>query len=446
MLLGCGELGKEVAIEAQRLGIEVIGVDRYHGAPAMQVAHRHYVIDMRDPYALKAVVRREQPDVIVPEIEAIATDALLELEEEGFRVIPTARATKITMDRIELRKLAASVGVPTSPFEFAYNLDELKDACEKVGYPCLVKARMSSGGLGTTLVWSSKQVEQAYENARRYARGFGEHVIVERLIRFDFEVTELATAYICDERIDVLFPKPVGHIRVGSHYHVSWQPFLNPDPSTGQSDCPLHAYGGALHREEEPGREPLWQSEWDGKYVPNEIIEEVERQIYEVAGKVVRELIKGPGGEPVGLGLFGCEIMVRLSDPEAGGKPRVYFNEISPRPHDTGMVTLVTQDMSEMALHVRAILGLPIPEVRLLAQGAAHVVLAEKGGSWGPVYHHVDVALKIPGVHLRLFGKPYTYPERRMGLALAIGKTTEEARRKALKAAHILEEGIEYRA
>lgn len=438
MLLGSGELGKEIAIEASRMGVEVVAVDRYQHAPAMQVAHRNYVVNMLDGAALKAIARRERPDVIVPEIEAINTDALLELEEEGFLVIPNARAVKTTMDRVALRKLAAEeAGVPTSRYEFAYNLDELRDACEKVGYPCIVKAQMSSGGLGSSIVFELKEVERAYEEAQAKARGFRGRMIVEGLVKFDFEVTELATAHLdSDGRVKISFPKPVGHVRSGSHFHVSWQPFL--DVEGDETKSPLEGYGSPKHLEEDPPRSPLlWTSPWNGRKVPRELAEEVESMIYDVAGRVVSKLVKDGG-----LGLFGCEIFVKLGG--EGERPQVFFNEVSPRPHDTGMVTMITQDLSEMALHVRAVLGLPIPEIRLRSIGAAHVILAHREGSWAPRYSGLWEALSRPGVHVRLFGKPVTYAERRMGLVLATGESIGEAREKALRAAHLLESRIQY--
>ena len=441
LLLGSGELGKEIAIEATRMGVEVIAVDRYENAPAMQVAHKSYTVNMLDGAALKAIVHREKPDVIVPEIEAINTDALVELEEEGFFVIPNAKAVKATMDRVLLRKLAAEeAGVPTSRYEFAENLDELKDACEKVGYPCIVKAQMSSGGLGSSLVFSLSEVPKAFEEARTKARGFGGRMIVEGVIEFDLEVTELTVAHLGDDgKMKISFPKPVGHVRSGSHYHVSWQPFLDLDEQAGMTKSPVEGYGSQRHLAEDPPRgKLLWSSKWNGKYVPKEVVEEAERKIYDVAGKVVSRLL----GDRGGLGLFGCEIFVKLG--EDNGKPEVYFNEISPRPHDTGMVTMITQDLSEMALHVRAVLGLPIPEIRLRSIGAAHVILSHKDGKWAPRYGGVWEALSMPGVHVRLFGKPVTYFERRMGLALATASSITEAREKALKAAHLLESKIQY--
>ncbi len=437
VLLGAGELGKEIAIEAQRLGVEVITVDRYDNPPAAQVAHRHYTVDMRDGNALKAIIYREKPDAIVPEIEAINTDALVELEEEGFNVIPNAEATRITMDRIRLRKLAAErAGVKTSRYKFAYNLDELKDACESIGYPCLVKARMSSGGLGSTVVYDYKDIEKAYENAIKYARGFGEHVIVEEMIKFDMEVTELPLACLnLNEKPDILLPRPVGHVRTGSHFHVSWQPFIDIDEETDESAVPFQGYGSNLHlMEDKTGGKPLWSSEWNDKKLPGKLVREAENKIYETAKKVVKCLL----GKKGGFGIFGCELFIKFDEK----RPEVYFNEISPRPHDTGMVTLVSQNMSETALHVYAILRFPIPEIINMFPGAAHVILSEKDGVWGPTYRGLREALMKRNIVLRFFGKPCTYKHRRMGLALAIGKNTIEARIKAMEVAHTIERGL----
>lgn len=386
LLLGGGELGKEVIIEAQRLGIETVVIDRYDFAPAMHVAHRKYVVNMQDGNALKAIVRREKPDAVVPEIEAINTDALVELESEGFNVIPNAKATKATMNREIIRRLAAEkAGVLTSKYAFADSLEEAKRACEKMGYPCVMKAIMSSSGLGSSVVKSSEEIATAYQTAQSKARTRGNRVIVEEFIKFDFEVTELPVRHYDETgKIKTSFCKPVAHKRPGTHYIESWQ--------------------------------------------PAEVSERVEKKIYETAKKVTDEL--------GGLGIFGCELFI------AGDK--VYFNEISPRPHDTGMVTMATQSLSEQALHVRAIMGLPIPDITLLSPGAAHVVLAEKDGVWAPAYTNVAKALAIPGVNVRLFGKPVTYTERRLGIALAIAENVETARERAKRAAHLLEQGIKY--
>jgi len=445
LLLGAGELGKEIVIEAQRLGVETITIDRYDRPPAAQVAHRHYTVDMKDGRALKAIVRREKPDAIVPEVEAVDTEALLELEEEGFFVAPRARAAKVTFDRVLLRQLAdeeAKVSVP--PYAFAYSLEELYEACDKVGYPCLVKARMSSGGLGSSVVSDRSGVSTAYENAKKMARGFGEHVIVEGIVDFDLELTELTLAHIVDGRVQISFCKPVGHVRSGSHYHVSWQPFTVIDEGTGLSRSPLRAQGGEFQMREDTTRsEVLWSSPWDGKRLSREQVEEVERQAYDIAGRVVSKLIESKAGL-AGLGIFGCELFVKLSDERYGGRPKVYFNEVSPRPHDTGMVTMVTQEYSEMTLHVRSILRLPIPRIQLLTPGASHVILAHKDGAWAPKFAGLAEALKVPGVTLRLFGKPVTYLERRLGVALAAAADIEDARINAMQAAHIVESSIHY--
>jgi len=444
LLLGAGELGKEIAIEAQRLGVEVVTVDRYDMPPASHVAHRHYTINMLDGKALKAIVRRERPDVVIPEIEAINTDALLELEEEGFFIVPNARAVKITMDRILLRKLAAEeAGVPTSKYMFAENLEELEDCCEKIGYPCLVKAQMSSGGLGSSIVTNREMVKAAYEKAIKEARGFSRQLIVEQLIKFDVEVTVLTLAHIgFDGSVTVTPLEPVGHVRSTGHYHVSWQPLFDIDPNTGYTRSPFEGYGGPMHLMEDPPQDKLrWKSPLNGKKIDVERAKAIKEMLSDVAKRVVTKLLETKEGLR-GLGIFGCEIFVKLGD--EGEKPQVFFNEVSPRPHDTGMVTLVTQDQSEMALHVRAVLGLPIPEVKVLTCGASHVILAKVGGAWAPRYGGVSEALKIPGAQLRLFGKPVTYVDRRMGIALAIAESTNEARSKAMRAAHIVEGAINY--
>lgn len=437
MVLGSGELGKEIVVEAQRLGVETVAVDRYQNAPAQQVAHRDYTVNMLDGDALKSLVRREKPDVIVPEVEAINTDALVELEEEGFDVIPSARATKIAMDRRLLREMASKEAkVKTSGFAFASSVDDVRKACDDIGYPCLVKARMSSGGLGSSVVFRKTEVSGAYERSVKEARGRGDEVIVESLVEYDLEVTELPVAHLdASGKQSLVFCRPIGHVRSGSHYHVSWQPFLIPGEQ-------VQGYGSFLHKKEDPPRKRLlWSSGWNGKSVKPDLIEEVEKEIYDVASKIVKTFPQPKNGFK--RGVFGCELFIRLGDPKTGVKHQVYFNEISPRPHDTGMVTLATQDMSEMALHVRAILGLPIPEVRQLTYGASHVVLASKA-SWVPRYSGVNRVLSQKGVYLRLFGKPVSYRERRMGVALATDASILAARRKALEAAHQAEAGIIY--
>ncbi len=386
LLLGGGEIGREVTLEAMRLGAEVIVVDRYDNSPAMQVAHRKHVVNMTDGNALKAIIAREKPDVVVPEIEAINTDMLVELEKQGVNVIPNANATKTTMNRELLRKLAAEKAkVKTSRYEFADDLEQAQRACEKIGFPCVMKALMSSSGLGSSVVKTRGDVKACYEFALSNARTRNSRVIVEEFIKFDFEITELPVRHFDDSgKITTSFCKPIGHKRPGTHYHESWQPAGVP--------------------------------------------EAVEKKIYDIAGRVSAEL--------GGIGIFGCELFV------AGDE--VYFNEISPRPHDTGLVTTVTQDLSEFALHARAVLGLPIPKINLLSPGAAHVILSHKEGTWAPTFGNLDKAFAIENARVMLFGKPSTFVERRLGIALAIDKDTGIARQKAEKAAHLVEEAIEY--
>lgn len=367
LMLGSGELGKEVVLEAQRFGVEVVACDRYDGAPAMQVAHRSYVFDMQNAERLREIVENEQPDLIVPEIEAIATDELLKLEEEGYNVIPTARATRITMDREGIRRLAAEeLDLPTSPYRFASSEDEFLAAVEEIGTPCVVKPLMSSSGKGQSTVEDADRALDSWNYAMAGSRGKSARVIVEGFVEFDTEITLLTVRH--EGGTD--FCAPVGHRQVGGDYHESWQP------------------------------EPLTDT----------VLAECQRQ-----AEVITTALGGNG-------VFGVELFI------AG--ETVYFSEVSPRPHDTGMVTMVTQELSEFALHARAILGLPIPEITLRNPGASHVVLAERDGE-EPGYE-VDVdALRAPGTHLRIFGKPTTRPGRRMAVGLAIGETVEEAREKA---------------
>ncbi len=386
MLLGGGELGREVAIEAMRLGAEVVVVDRYDNAPAMQVAHRKYVVNMTDGNALAAIIAREKPSAVIPEIEAINTDTLVRLEQDGVNVIPNANATKTTMNRELIRRLASEkAGVKTSKYEFADNLEEAAAACEKIGFPCVMKALMSSSGLGSSIVKSRADVKASYEFAQSNARTKNARVIVEEFVKFELEVTELPVRHFDENgKITTSFCKPIGHKRPGTHYHESWQP-------AGVS-------------------------------------EKVEQKIYDIAGKV--------SGALGGIGVFGCELFI------AGDE--VYFNEISPRPHDTGLVTCATQDLSEFALHARAVLGLPIPKINLLTPGAAHVILSHKEGTWAPKFGNLDKAFAIENARVMLFGKPSTFVERRLGIALAIDRETGIARQKAEQAAHAVEEAIEY--
>ena len=372
MLLGSGELGKEVAIEAQRLGIEVIAVDRYADAPAMQVAHRSHVLDMLNRGELDRVVRLEKPDYIVPEIEAIDTEYLLELEREGFTVIPTARAANLTMNREGIRRLAAEeLGLPTAAYRFATSLEEFREAVAAIGLPCVVKPIMSSSGKGQSVLRDPADTERCFKYAIEGARGASDKVIVEQFIPFDYEITLLTVR----SKDATHFCPAIGHRQVDGDYHESWQPI---------------------------GMEPA-------------VLAEAQRQ-----AKAVTDALGGRG-------IFGVEFFVRGKD--------VLFSEVSPRPHDTGMVTMISQNVSEFELHVRAILGLPVPPVENLAPAASHVILAEEQAA-EVGFEGVEEALTVPGSKLRLFGKPDTRRGRRMGVALAFGVDTDEARRKAEQAAH----------
>lgn len=367
LLLGAGELGKETAIEAQRLGVEVIAADRYPDAPAMQVAHRSRVLSMLDGRALREVVEQERPDFIVPEVEAIATPALVELEREGWRVIPTARAARLTMDREGIRRLTAEeLGLRTSPYRFAGNEDEFRDAVQEIGLPAVVKPVMSSSGHGQSVVRSAQDAGRAWRFALENARGDAARVIVEGFVPFDYEITLLTVRHAGGTS----FCKPVGHVQTDGDYRESWQP----QPMT-------------------------------------------EAALTE-AKRIAQAVTDALGG----AGVFGVELFVQGED--------VYFSEVSPRPHDTGMVTLVSQDLSEFALHVRAILGLPVPEVRQWGPAASCALLVE-GKSASVRFEGLDEALAAPGTALRLFGKPEVAGRRRMGVALALGSSIDEARAKA---------------
>ena len=376
MLLGSGELGKEVAIAAQRLGCRVIAVDRYAGAPAMQVADLAEVVTMTDPEALKAVVRRHQPDLVIPEIEALAVDALAELESEGITVIPTARATAVTMNRDRIRDLAAGpLGLRTARFAYAESAAELAAAAAPLGWPVVVKPVMSSSGKGQSVVHGPEQIAAAWDGAMAGARGAGARVIVEEFLRFELEIT-LLTVKQWDGA--TLFCPPIGHIQERGDYQCSWQPAL-----LGPSQL---AAAQAMAR------------------------------------RVTDEL--------GGAGLFGVEFFL-CGDP---GQEEMVFSELSPRPHDTGLVTLVGQNLSEFELHLRAVLGLPIPEIRSLGPAASRVILA---GSAGEEVHYEGVAeaLSIPDTQVLLFGKPDARPLRRMGVALARGHDEAQARERADTAA-----------
>ena len=375
MLLGAGELGREIAIELQRLGCEVIAVDRYASAPAMAVAHRWQVLEMNDPAALRAVVEAEAPALIVPEIEAIATEALIELEAEGHRVVPTARATRLTMDREGIRRLAADeLGLPTSPFRFAETEADYRAAIEAIGLPCVVKPVMSSSGKGQSTVREAADIDAAWCHSQSGGRGrrdTGTRIIVEGFVEFDYEITLLTVVHAGGTS----FCAPIGHRQVDGDYHESWQP------------QPMNDAARA----------------------------EAERQ----AGAITAAL----GGR----GLFGVELFV------AGD--RVWFSEVSPRPHDTGLVTLASQDLSEFALHARAILELPIPTIRQYGPSASAVILGD-GESDRLRYAGLDHALAAPQTYLHLFGKPAIHGKRRLGVALARGENLDEARDRARSCAN----------
>ena len=377
MLLGAGELGKEVAIEAQRLGLEVIAVDRYADAPAMQVAHRAHVIRMLDRAALRELISREQPHFIVPEIEAIATDELLALEAEGFNVIPTARAARLTMDREGIRRLAAEeLGLPTSPYRFASTPDDYRKAISEIGLPCVVKPVMSSSGKGQSVVRNAGDIDRAWDYAQAGGRAGAGRVIVEGFIEFDYEITLLTVRHTGGTS----FCDPIGHLQIAGDYRESWQP---------------HPMSNAALKESQ-----------------------------RIAARVTEAL----GGR----GLFGVELFVKDDS--------VWFSEVSPRPHDTGMVTMISQDLSEFALHLRAILGLPIPIIRQLGPSASSAILIE-GESANVSFSSLDAALVEPDTTLRLFGKPEVSGQRRMGVSLARADSIEAARQKARRMTELVTAG-----
>ena len=376
LLLGSGELGKEVAIELQRYGVEVIAADRYADAPAMQVAHRSHVLDMLDGAAIRALVALERPNLIVPEIEAIHTQTLVELEQEfaergtGTRVIPTARAARLTMDREGIRRLAAeTLGLPASPYRFVDTLEDYREAVKAIGLPCVVKPVMSSSGKGQSLVRSETDIDAAWDYAQTGGRAGAGRVIVEGFIHFDYEITLLTVRH----RDGTSFCDPIGHLQRDGDYRESWQP------------QPMSAK--ALAR--------------------------------------AQEIAKAITDDLGGWGVFGVELFVQGDE--------VWFSEVSPRPHDTGLVTLVSQDLSEFALHARAILGLPIPVIRQQGAAASCAVLAQGHGV--PVFGGIDAALVRPDTQLRLFGKPRVEGHRRVGVTLARGEDVDIARSKARAAA-----------
>lgn len=366
VLCGSGELGKEFVIELQRYGVEVIALDKYANAPAMQVADRSYVLSMLDGKALREIIEKENPDYIVPEVEAIATPTLLELEKEGFHVIPTAKATWLTMNREGIRRLAAEeLGLPTSPYRFVSTEEEFKKAIQEIGMPCVVKPIMSSSGHGQSVIRKEEEIDPAWHYAQEGGRAGAGKVIVEGFIDFDYEITQLTVRHIGGTS----FLEPVGHVQKNGDYRESWQP---------QTMSP-----------------------------------KAKEKAREIAGKITEAL----GGR----GIFGVELFVKGDD--------VIFNEVSPRPHDTGMVTMITQDLSQFALHARAVLGLPIPNIRFLGPGASRAVVVE-GDSTQVSFGNLGKVLEQPDTQIRLFGKPEVHDHRRMGVLLARAESTDEARRK----------------
>ncbi|MGL5318713.1 MAG: formate-dependent phosphoribosylglycinamide formyltransferase [Bacteroidales bacterium] len=371
VLCGSGELGKELVLELQRYGVEVIALDKYENAPAMQVAHRSYVVSMLDGKRLREIIELERPDYIVPEVEAIATDTLIELEREGFKVIPTANATYLTMNREGIRRLAAEeLGVKTSPYRFAATYEEFKEAIEYIGMPCVVKPIMSSSGHGQSVVRTADQIDHAWTYAQEGGRAGAGKVIVEGFVDFDYEITLLTVRHSAGTS----FVEPIGHKQVDGDYRESWQP---------QAMSPL-----ARQKSEE------------------------------IAGKVTAAL--------GGYGLFGVELFVKGDD--------VIFSEVSPRPHDTGMVTLISQDLSEFSLHARAILGLPVPNIAFHGPSASRAIVVE-GTSKQVEFCNLTEALAEPDTQIRLFGKPEVDGHRRMAVALARATSVEEARAKANRVA-----------
>ncbi|MBN2429006.1 MAG: formate-dependent phosphoribosylglycinamide formyltransferase [Deltaproteobacteria bacterium] len=371
LLCGSGELGKEVAIEFQRLGVEVIAVDRYENAPAMQVAHRSYAFSMLDGEALRTVIEKEKPHLIIPEIEAIATATLVELEKEGFTVIPMARATRLTMDREGIRRLAAEeLGIRTSPYLFADTKEEFRAAVAEIGIPCVVKPVMSSSGKGQSVIRGETDIDKSWSYSQEGGRTAAGRVIVEKFIDFDYEITLLTIRHIGGTS----FCAPIGHMQIDGDYRESWQP------------------------------------------------QAMSAEALAEAQKIGREITDNLGGR----GLFGVELFIKGDE--------VYFSEVSPRPHDTGLVTLLSQDLSEFALHVRAVLGLPIPCIRQFGPAASCALLVE-GTSNQVSFDNIEGALAGEDIHIRLFGKPEVKGKRRMGVLLARDENVEKARAKARQAA-----------
>ena len=370
VLCGSGELGKEVAIELQRYGVEVVALDKYANAPAMHIAHRNHVLSMLDGEALKAVVKEENPDFIIPEIEAIATDKLLELEAEGFNVIPTAKATRLTMNREGIRRLAAeTLGLPTSPYRFAETREEFDAAVAEIGIPCVVKPVMSSSGHGQSTIKCEEDIDKAWKISQEGGRAGSGKVIVEGFVKFDYEITLLTVRHSGG----TTFIKPIGHHQVDGDYRESWQP------------------------------QPM------------------EETAIEKAEYIAKAITDALGG----YGIFGVELFIKGDE--------VIFSEVSPRPHDTGMVTMISQDMSEFALHARAILGLPVPAVQFYGPSASKAIVVE-GNTKEYEFCNLDEVLSEPGVQIRIFGKPEIVGHRRVGVILATDESVEKALAKAERA------------
>ena len=370
LLLGSGELGKEVAIELQRYGVEVVACDKYANAPAMQVAHRSHVFSMLDAETLEKVVREEKPDHIIPEVEAIATPTLVELEKQGFHVTPTAHAAWLTMNREGIRRLAAEeLGVTTSPYRFANTEEEFRQAVAEIRMPCVVKPIMSSSGHGQSVIKSEQDIDKAWHIAQEGGRAGAGRVIVEGFVKFDYEIT-LLTVRSCS---GTTFCEPIGHIQVDGDYRFSWQPQAMTASALAKA-------------------------------------QEIAKKVTDALG---------------GYGIFGVEMFVKGDE--------VIFSEVSPRPHDTGMVTMISQDLSEFALHARALLGMPVPGIRFYGPSASMAIVVE-GDTDKVVFDNLDNALSEPGVQLRIFGKPEVVGHRRMGVILATAESTDEAVKKAQRA------------
>jgi phosphoribosylglycinamide formyltransferase 2 len=369
MMLGSGELGKEVVIEAMRLGVYVIACDRYENAPAMQVAHESYVFNMLDGAVLRDIIEKVKPDFIVPEIEAIATDTLIELEKEGYNVIPNARATKLTMNREGIRRFAAEeLGLKTSPYKFSDDKNSFIEAIKEIGIPCVVKPIMSSSGKGQSVIKSEGDIDKAWDYSQSGSRAGAGRVIVEKFINFDYEITLLTVRH----KGGTAFVDPIGHLQIDGDYRESWQPHPMSDTALAESK------------------------------------------------RIAKAVTDGIGGS----GIFGVELFIKSDE--------VYFSEVSPRPHDTGMVTIISQNMSEFELHVRAILGLPVTALKQYGPAASAAILVD-GDTDDIVYENIDAAIADDFTAIRLFGKPEVRGHRRMGVGLALGSTIEEAREKARK-------------